>query len=392
MHLLRFPFDQIDVSHLHALCEQRIQEGLYLEFKREPYGRKDADKRELLKDISSFANSSGGHLIIGISQTDEGLAQKLIPSQLNPDQELQWLESTLRDSIEPRINGLRLKSLEYNGGHLIIVRIPKSYTPPHRVSALGISRFYGRNSAGAYELSVDELRHIFHHGGDMIHRIKKFRENRVAAIHAGDTPIEMTTDTGKLIISMVPLSAFGLPESVDLELAFKNPAQFRPMGAMNYIPRLNFDGLLVSQNDKPNPRYVQVFRNGTVEAVNCGIVKQLDGKRIVPSVALEEMIISSVPSYMAGLNALSISTPIIVMISLIGIHDAIFGVKSSIYSGDEVQSFDRSNYLLPEIEIESFREPREYQPLLRPALDSLWNGAGYVKSQNFDSDGYWKKS
>ena len=32
----------------------------------------DADKKELLKDMSSFANTSGGHILIGMD-TDDGV-------------------------------------------------------------------------------------------------------------------------------------------------------------------------------------------------------------------------------------------------------------------------------------------------------------------------------
>jgi predicted HTH transcriptional regulator len=40
-------------------------------FRRQSRARAgDADKKEALKDITSFANSAGGHLIVGMEETD----------------------------------------------------------------------------------------------------------------------------------------------------------------------------------------------------------------------------------------------------------------------------------------------------------------------------------
>jgi hypothetical protein len=43
-------------------------EGLTIEYKRDPYGNRDADRKEALKDITSFANSAAGHLINGMKE------------------------------------------------------------------------------------------------------------------------------------------------------------------------------------------------------------------------------------------------------------------------------------------------------------------------------------
>lgn len=47
-----------------------MPEGLAVDYKRDPYGSSDAEKKEAVKDITSFANSAGGHLIIGMEETN----------------------------------------------------------------------------------------------------------------------------------------------------------------------------------------------------------------------------------------------------------------------------------------------------------------------------------
>jgi predicted HTH transcriptional regulator len=52
-----------------------VPEGVLVDYKRSTYGRSDNDIMESLKDVSSFANTSGGHLIIGVDEKDVGMRQ-----------------------------------------------------------------------------------------------------------------------------------------------------------------------------------------------------------------------------------------------------------------------------------------------------------------------------
>ena len=67
--------ESITLSDIEKLIDEGIQEGKFIEYKRETY-RLAADDRdfrkkqqeELLKDVSSFANTVGGHLILGVEE------------------------------------------------------------------------------------------------------------------------------------------------------------------------------------------------------------------------------------------------------------------------------------------------------------------------------------
>jgi Putative DNA-binding domain len=101
MALSNKSFEEISESDLNDQVSAGVPEGVLLDYKRDLYGRSDADIREFLKDISSFANTSGGHLIIGIDE-NAGVPARLCPLTGDPDQELQRLENLARDGIEPR--------------------------------------------------------------------------------------------------------------------------------------------------------------------------------------------------------------------------------------------------------------------------------------------------
>src|SRR5216683_5953598 len=210
MALSNINFDSITEAELVEQISTGVPEGVLVDYKRDMYERGDADIKEFLKDVSSFANTAGGHLIIGVDETG-GIPTEIRPLNGDPDQDLQRLENLARDGLEPRISGLRIRSLPINnGGYVLILRIPKSWNQPHRVSARNTNRIYGRNSAGAYEFSVEELRVVFTSAASALDRVRAFRAERLAKIDSGDAIAPLTKNCGRLVVHLISTSAFGL--------------------------------------------------------------------------------------------------------------------------------------------------------------------------------------
>lgn len=157
----------INQTDLNDLVLGRTPENIRLEFKRDLYGNNDSSKKELLKDVSAFANSQGGHLIIGIEEQN-GIALSVYGATCeNPDDEILRMEQAIRSGIEPNIAGIRIRyvALDENTSiphsYCFILRIPQSNYPPHRVRANHHNRFYVRRSAGVHEPDIEELRQLF---------------------------------------------------------------------------------------------------------------------------------------------------------------------------------------------------------------------------------------
>src|SRR3989338_11694537 len=60
--------DKIDLNDLEQLRNNAVLEGKTIEYKKLLPTNSDADRKEFLADISSFANASGGDLIFGIPE------------------------------------------------------------------------------------------------------------------------------------------------------------------------------------------------------------------------------------------------------------------------------------------------------------------------------------
>ena len=72
--LLGVPVADATHAHVHALISGAVPEDYDLDFKREPYGRNDAAKRDLCGDVAAMANTSGGLIILGLDEDEHGNA------------------------------------------------------------------------------------------------------------------------------------------------------------------------------------------------------------------------------------------------------------------------------------------------------------------------------
>ena len=82
MSIDKIDFESIDEEDLKELVDVEVPEGVRLDYKLTQYGKSDKDKREILKDVSSFSNTVGGHLLIGMGKRfhEQGTCGQKSPS------------------------------------------------------------------------------------------------------------------------------------------------------------------------------------------------------------------------------------------------------------------------------------------------------------------------
>jgi hypothetical protein len=384
MSLSGRPLENLNAADIESLVG--LAEGLRLEFKRQIYGDADADKREFLKDVTSFANSQGGHLVIGVDETD-GVASSIVPiANIDPDAEILRLENILRDSIEPRISGLGLRAVPLTGGFVVAVRVPKSGNPPHRAAYKGTNRFFGRNSAGSYELSVEELRIVFTASATGVELAKSFRTSRLALLVEGRGPVPLHPEGNWMAVHIYPLAAAGF--RLDPRAARDLEVHFAPLGSDARSPRFNLDGFLNARPGDTSYGYTQVFRNGAIEATKVRILMEREGLRIMPAQTVGNALVAAIPRYLAAQEILGVPPPFAVMISMLGVQGALLGVSNE--WADIDQPFDRHILELPDVVIDDYNTAPGYVALLRPAFDALWNAAGRERCTYFNELGQWR--
>jgi hypothetical protein len=397
--LLHLPLSAIDEAQLNRVIQAQAGEARDIEYKRESYGNADADHAEWLADVSSFANTAGGDLLIGIADK-KGIPQALAPLTGNADDEILRLEQLARSGLQPRISNLEFRSIPVAaGGYVLLVRIPRSFNPPHRVirQGQGQSRFWARSSAGKYEPNVDELRNLFTLAPQLTDRIQDFRASRIAQIVAQQAPVKLLDQTC-MTMHIVPFSALDPRSVISLEKIEKDPSQFPPLASSSARTwRINFDGILrlSNANEKAGEQraYVQVFRSGIVESVASSVAVGERPEGVPPrllSYKIEGMMLLNGVRYLKTLAALGVEPPYAVLLSLIGVKGAAInvGIQANWADDDDITILDRDQLHFTEVILETVpRSNQELGVMLRPLIEQIANAAGRAKSSSYGPNG-----
>lgn len=381
------PLALVTEAHLQTLIANRVREGKTIEYKRQLPGTSDADKKEFLADISSFANTVGGDLIFGIEE-DQGLPTHVVAlGPIDIDFQLQRLDNIIAAGLEPRIR-YTARAVSCTTGDVVILRVDKSWIGPHRVVFAGHDKFYGRNSIGKYPLDVNELRAAFTLSTTVKERIRAFRTDRIIAISNGDTPVPCTAEP-KIVLHCIPLESLADGSQIDILRFHANPQLLPPMRASFGNSRINLDGVILLSSHDDQKRvfsYTQVYRTGVIEAVNSsGLV--VPNERLIPSFTYEDVIVRYLPFCLKALQELGFAPPIVVALTLVNVR----GLRMSRDARHEMDTgspIDRDILVLPETIVEDLATPAD--KILKPLLDLVWNACGYPESQNFDANGNWK--
>lgn len=383
------PLDQIIRADIDQLVVDGTAEKRTIEYKQSLPGMGDGEKKEFLADISSIANAQGGDLVYGIGATDGVPTEARGLADFNFDATKLRLESLTRDGLDPRLHGVQFHSIEgFADGPVLILRIPRSWTGPHRVKLGGSSRFYSRGSAGKFEMDTADIRSAIESSGDLPKRIRDWRDERLGRIIANDGAFPLTSSS-ILVVHLLPLDAFSNTWRFDPR-QLRGQMDLQPIGARGWNNRINVDGFATFDPDRDRrgsaQAYTQLFRSGIIEAVCARLVEtDQNDNRYIPSGWYERSVIESVERYMRCLENLGLNGPIVYLLTLIGIKGTY--LFTNVQRDFDVHFADRDLIVVPDLLVEDVRQFQ--RSMLRPAFDAIWNAFGYDRSYNFDHNGEW---
>lgn len=392
-------FYDIDREDIEFLISNKTAEMKTLEYKEKLPGHSDSEKKEFLADVSSFANASGGDMIFGIAEKlDSEDKTRKIPV-LSPitgcsvDKEKLRLEEIIRNGISPR---LLIQIKEISGwdtdqdSFILIIRIQKSFNSPHMVTFQKTSRFYSRNSAGKYQLDVNEIRSAFLATESQADRISRFINERLSRIVADETPVFLSSES-RLVLHIIPIVSFLNNDRIDfVNLETNLKSCFRPIVSSGWDDRHNIDGILLFNptSSSSNCRsYCQLFHCGAIESVYSEIIYKQDERNLI-SIQYEKHVIESIEMYLQGYEKIGVEPPLIISMSLINCKNVElnYNVRHFFINSRNFR-IDRDNLLLPNVKIEDLDV--DIPKAMKPIFDSVWNACGYPFSYNYDENGNW---
>lgn len=393
MRTFDLPVTEVTASVLDQLVDQKVLEGLQLEYKEALPNRDGRDK--FLTSIASFANKAGGDLIYGIrGKRDEegnpnGEPEKIIGLlNVNLDQEKLRLHQWIRDTIEPPPTVFMEVINREPEPRCLLIRVMASWSEVHMVTSIG-NPFYGRNSGGKYGLSRTEIRDAFLTRQTAREIVRQYRQERIEKILAAKVPTYV--GTGPFVIfHALPIN----PDSgfwdrfrclEDETNAIQNgvPMLIFPLQLINGSFQdwnYNTDGFVFRTVQERNS-YLQVFRDGGIEAVDTSL-ERVD---TIYFVNVERGVIKALKGYQAFCQRLGIGTPLFLSVALAGVNGCLVNF---IYRNPAVKAvvLDRDALIAPDVVVEDLSTPAD--KILKPIFDYFWNAGGFPESLHY-KDGHW---
>lgn len=235
-------------------------------------------RNQLLAEVVAFANAHGGHLLLGIEESNDH-PRRAVGIQLVPRcaDLAEKLKLQIRDCIEPAIPIVAVRGIPVtsNGDGIVLVRVPQSRSAPHRL--LANRECYVRHADRKETMTMREIQDLTiqrTHGGE---RLDKAFANRQDKFHdwIRMSPTHNTVTVG-CRLTLVPTSEIYVDNlyrnSVFLPQLHRFDIQFNSGGSLEaLIPHTAFDERPIVRgtrrmDDASNPQVIQeVHSSGLVE-------------------------------------------------------------------------------------------------------------------------------
>lgn len=169
MELLEY-FKSIDLEEIKRFVEDGHEERLHLEFKQAAHPSKEpkaieADKKNISKCISGFANSDGGIVIWGISTSSGKKDEPDTAKALKPISELKKFINLLNrlegQAVTPTPKGVRHEAIESKKDEgFVKTFVPSSDNAPH-MAMFANKHYHKRSGDSFYQAEHYDIRDMF---------------------------------------------------------------------------------------------------------------------------------------------------------------------------------------------------------------------------------------
>jgi Putative DNA-binding domain len=385
-------FESLTIADISLLVENRIPEGPRLEFKRDHYGRKDADKREFAADVTAMANAKGGYILIGVDEDQGNAVAATGVSTDNADELILAVAQSLRSIIEPEIFGLGIRWLPIlNNLGILLIHVPQSWSAPHAVTHENTCKFFLRDENGKHPMSVQEIKRSFSFAGEIESRVRSFRSARLELLRRNEGPLAIAEDKPKLVYHLLPLSAVTDPQQIQFE---QHDSGISPFDASGYNSLYSLDGFVTYSGPedivKPVRAFTTLFRSGAVEAVGNIFPNISNNTPILDLTGIESSLILKTDQCFKELKKRGIANPLYVTVSILNVKD--HAASARFDRNAMIFPYRATDLLLPELLIDHHNIELPVSNILRPLFDLLWNAFGLSQSVNFDASGNYVKT
>ena len=209
-HVSQLTYSDIDDS----VNVRKEREGYHLDFKGE-IGKPDKAKKELAKDISAFANASGGFLIIGVDKKYQivGIENTIQNKSID-----EWINQILNSNIDPQVFYFdpRIIPIPSSEKVIVVIHIPESTKKPHIVTEW--NSYYLRVNDSSKSANHSQVRDMFEISkrrsdefNDFLFKknlydedLPDFCQNKNSKQLLSEVPLKINKPTPLILFSLIP--------------------------------------------------------------------------------------------------------------------------------------------------------------------------------------------
>lgn len=183
--------EELEEPDLFLLQSERVEEGVLLDYKSDW-----VENKKLAKAVASFANTHGGHLIIGVAADKDQNVPFSFPGLETVEGIKEKVGAVCRSRISPP-PVFRMKLIELSnkpGRSVLIIEVPESPQPPHYVNGV----IYVRN--GESSRPLEALKNFFLI--EKLYEKRAFQKERVERF-ISDRGVEQTFDKADYSLSLL---------------------------------------------------------------------------------------------------------------------------------------------------------------------------------------------
>jgi len=373
---------------LEGLIQNKNRESDILEYKKRDFtdGKFNSLNQELanklLKVICSFANSNGGKIVLGIEEDEKHNPKGFCDVGVSREQFEMW-EQSFRSKIAtqtmPVLYGIQVYHEIIDEKNIILIVVPRSAIKPHAFHTGSRDEFYIRNGNQSLLMRYNDLKNSFQALEYTQRKIHEFRDQRISFILNGDLDASLPTDTS-LVIHVVPEWSLDEANFLDLRKCRNNQDFINISPSTLGSPIFNSDGLLnVHDNgNRSYSSYVQIFTNGSIEAVEVRLMNDYRDRTICNWHKIEKDVVQRIFSYCKGLSKLGVTPTFHISISLLNTK----GKKAIIDSFGDTSSNLKINIV--KTPFVKWSDDSSFPEAMFPILTTLAHTFGLSKSSFYD--------
>lgn len=386
---------------LQEVWDFKLPEGQKLEYKQYTFNDgkfknlEDNKKRKLGQIISSFANSNGGSIVLGIAEDDNHNPSTLRDVGVDQKSFESWEQSFrqyISSKIKPVIYGIDCYIEQIEDMNLIKIDVPRSLNKPHAINNGSKDELFIRYGNMTNPMLLDDLRNAFEDKSITENKIINFKNERLSMILGDEIYGDLDNDS-VLVIHIIPETSTKLDNYVNLKKVEhdQNLDVFSPTslgsGHRQGNAIYNMDGLMIFYKSFSNApsSYTQLFHNGSLEITEArlmNLINDVDGKEYIYDwYEIEKLLASKIYTLSKVMEKAQIQKPYYVFTTLLNVKGKQSRGSFELYPDSPIKR--NIIHSVPSY----INEETNFASSLFPLLTSLVNAFGIKDSSMYLEDG-----